>query len=114
MSDIATQLCDALPPEPLSIADVLAIKKRAYPDIDPLLGLQPAPHEQVIVLHVTDAPNVSYLGVEDHGWMVIDTASVEASASVEATIAGPIQTAMEWAETYYSSSTIAMLQRGDL
>ena len=67
MSDIATRLCEALPPEPLSVADVLAIKKSAYPDIDPMLGLHLTPRENVIVLHVTDAPKVSYLGVEDNG-----------------------------------------------
>lgn len=114
MAEIATQLCDALPAEPLSVADVLAIKKRAYPDIDPVLGLQPAPREHVVVLHVTDAPTVSYLGVEEDGWMVIDSASLEDSASIEATVAGPLKTAKEWAETYYSSSTIAMLERSDL
>lgn len=113
MSDIATQLCEAVPPEPLSIADVLAIKQRADPDIDPRFGLQPAPGENVVVLHVTDAPPVSYLGLEDHGWMGIDSASLETSQSVEATIEGAIEMALEWADTYYSSSSIAMLQRSD-
>lgn len=84
MSEIAERLCAALPAEPISVADVLAVKKKAYPDIDPMLGLQPTPTENVIVLHVTDAPEVSYLGVEEHGWEILKTVNVQEAPSEEA------------------------------
>lgn len=112
MGDIAAQLCDALPAEPISVADVFAVKKQAYPDVDPILGLNPEPKKNVIVLHVTEGDTASYLGVEESGWEILTTFTVEDLATMQAAVMENLELVMEWAETYYSSETFAMLQRG--
>ena len=111
MTDMAIQFCETLPAEPLSVADVVALKKKVYPDIDPILGLQPEPMEDVILLHVTDGSTMSYLGVEAGGWEILVQFSIEAYSSIQAAVEANMDTAMEWAETYYSSKTFALLDR---
>lgn len=132
MSDVAKTLCESLPDEPITTADVFALKRKVHPDISPLLGLQPEPTDNVIVLYVTDTEEASYLGVERDvaGWTVIDEFHIELSptggtdtdgAAPDEMVPTPddmrrvrrgTETAMEWAETYYSSETFALLQRG--
>ena len=111
MSELATNLCSALPAEPISVADVLAIKREAYPDIDPMFGLKPAPRENVIVCHVTDGTTMSYIGVEASGWTVLVEFSITEYPDIEAAIAANMPSVVEWAETYYSDRTFAMFDR---
>lgn len=112
MSEIADSLCAALPAEPISVADVFAVKQKAHPDVDPMLGLQPSPRENVIVLHVTDGPEMTYLGVEENGWVPLVTFSIEEAPTIEAAVTEHADIPVDWAKTYYDGETFALLKRG--
>lgn len=77
-----------------------------------MLGIQPNPTENVIVLHVTVDSTAQYLGVEqDHGWEIIETVSLDEVTDVQAAIEDRLTGVMEWAETYYASETFAVLRQ---
>lgn len=65
MSGLATSLSDALTPEPITSADVSLLKEGVDPNIDAMLGLDPTPNKNIIVLSVTDERIISTIGVEE-------------------------------------------------
>lgn len=97
--------------EPISVADVHAIKWEVHPDIDPILGINPVPEETVIACHVTDDSTVSYIGVEGGGWDILVEFSIAEFPGPQAAVTENLGPVVEWAETYYSSETFAVLER---
>lgn len=109
---IVSGLCESLPADKLSIADVLTLKYEVHSDISPLLGILPDATENVIVLLVTADSTAHYLGVEDdHGWEVLGTVEMDEEHDVHPAIGDRLDSVMEWAETYYTSETFAVLEK---
>lgn len=117
-----------MPAEPTHVQKVKSFKRNVYPNVSPLLGLNPTPKRNVITLQLTAAPDVYYLGVEKEvGWEIIahlDT-STSASGTTSASRENPeevakrpafglemkeaLNTSVEWANTYYHGESVALI-----
>lgn len=73
-----------------------------------MLGLEPTPNKNIIVLNVTDERSISTISVEETGWEVLATTSVDESSAIDEAVKSIAEPAMEWAETYYSSESFAV------
>lgn len=127
MDAIVESVSDKLPTEPTDFQELKAVKQNVYADVSPLLGLNPTPKKNVIVLQLTVAPDVYYLGVErEVGWQTIahfdasttapDTASASkgnredvAKRSELGQMKQALDTSVKWANTYYHGESVALI-----
>lgn len=82
-----------------------------HPDIEPVLGINPVPEETVNTCHITGDTTVSYIGVEEGGWDILVEFSIAEFPGLRAAVMENLGPVVEWAETYYSSETFAVLER---
>ena len=127
MDAIVESVSDKLPTEPTDFQELKAVKQNVYSDVSPLLGLNPTPKKNVIVLQLTVAPDVYYLGVErEVGWQTI--AHFDASTTAPDTVSASkgnredvakrselgqmkqaLDTSVKWANTYYHGESVALI-----